>query len=172
MLRQVHNMIPMTSSEEMVNSLLAKIRSSQEQASSSLETTGYQKDLPVAALQSEHAVSLCQNWIAANQGRDLGKHPGFARCISKLSEALCCCSAGSSGGSKFCPCHGSVAPLTLSDLFFHVASCVYDHIPEMVPFFALGASLINELREDAVKRGEEPMPWPTSASFLLMSEDM
>jgi hypothetical protein len=41
----------------------------------------------------------------------------------------------------------------------------------MVPFFALGASLINELREEAVKNDEDPMSWPSPASFLVISEE-
>ena len=169
LLRQVHSMIPMTSSEEMVKSLLEKIRTSSEIKPAD-QHERLPKDLPVAALQSEEAARLCQNWLASNQSRDLGKHPGFARCVTKLSDALCTCGSGSVA-SKFCPAHGKVAPLTLTDLMFHAASCIYDNIPEMVPFMALGASLLNELQDEACAEGNDPPAWPQPASFLLISED-
>ena len=177
MMSALNKALPNGAAEDMVQNLLNQIRSSKEDsvtspmapASSDVarSSSGIPcNTLPTVAAQSDNACGIVMQWLSANTAEDVNMHPAFSRMVRTLKKCVCTCPQQ----TLTCPSHvRSAESLTLEDLFFHIANCVYECVPEMVPTVALGANMILELITSSP--ADATPSFPETMSFLMTNKD-
>ena len=183
MMAAVNKVLPEGDPQDMIQTLLTQIRTSSssgptasgmatgptsEATRQSVSSTGIPCTLPTAAAQSEQACNLVKQWLMANNNEDIKMHPAFSRFVKTMKQHVCSCPEM----MLSCPAHGqsSSESLTLEDFFFHVASCVFDCVHELVPTVALGANMIHEVANQQAEQ-DIVIAFPDTIGFLMTAKE-